>query len=142
MPQTYPTIKQKMAFKEVVMGSSISKAMEKVGYSKSTAKRTNKITQTKGWKELVEEFLPDSDLARLHKEGLNAGRTIYKNNMTSGEIEEVGFEPDYAVRHKYLDSAYKLKDRFPKDEHKTIVFSGNRITFTKFNGKEIEPSSE
>jgi len=104
-----PTIKQKLAFKEVVKGSTISGAMKEAGYSDSTSKRTNKLTNSDGWQDLMDTYLPDKDLARVHKEGLEAGKTIYKNNNATHEVEEVGYEADYAVRHKYLDTAYKLK---------------------------------
>lgn len=57
----------------------------------------------------IAESIPDEDLIRVHKEGLEASRKTFKNNNKTGEIEEVADEPDYAVRHKYLDSAYKLK---------------------------------
>jgi len=57
----------------------------------------------------IADKIPDELLEKVHLEGLNAGKTVYKNNNSSGEIEEVGYEPDYAVRHKYLDTAYKLK---------------------------------
>lgn len=43
------------------------------------------------------EALPDDLLARVHKEGLEATRDD---------------EPDYGVRHKYLDTAYKLKGSY------------------------------
>ena len=60
--------------------------------------------------------IPDDLIERVHLEGLNAGRTIYKNNMSSGEVEEVGYEPDYSARHKYLDSAYKLKGSYAAEK--------------------------
>ena len=59
--------------------------------------------------------MPDRDLAKVHKEGLKAGRKIFKNNNETNQIEEVGFEPDYLVRHKYLETAYKIKSKFPKE---------------------------
>ena len=60
--------------------------------------------------------IPDDLIERVHLEGLNAGRTIYKNNMSSGKVEEVGYEPDYSARHKYLDSAYKLKGSYAAEK--------------------------
>jgi len=40
----------------------------------------------------------------------------YQQYNSTGEIEEVGYEPDFAVRHKYLDSAYKLKGVYVPEE--------------------------
>jgi hypothetical protein len=105
-----PTMKQKKAFKEVLNGSTISGAMLEAGYSETTA------TTTKGWQELMDEHLPDDVLAKVHREGLMASKNIYKNNNESGEIENVGQEPDYSVRHKYLDSAYKLKGSYAAEK--------------------------
>lgn len=43
------------------------------------------------------DALPDDLLSRIHREGLEATRDD---------------EPDYGVRHKYLDTAYKLKGSY------------------------------
>lgn len=66
--------------------------------------------------ESLADQIPDEDLIKVHKEGLNAGKTIFKNNNSTGEIEEVGYEPDYATRYKYLDSAYKLKGSYAAEK--------------------------
>lgn len=50
------TIKQKIAFKEVVNGSTITRAMKVAGYAESTADRTNKLTRTKGFLELCDSI--------------------------------------------------------------------------------------
>jgi hypothetical protein len=98
------TIKQKRAFKKVVEGSSLTQAMKDVGYSLETAKRTNKLTETDGWNELMNKYLPDDDLAKAHKQGLKA------------DIPTInGTRPDYSTRHKYLETAYKIKNKFPKE---------------------------
>jgi len=58
----------------------------------------------------IAEQIPDDELVRVHLEGLKAGKKT-----------EEGIEPDYAVRHKYLDSAYKLKGVYENnDEQKNI----------------------
>lgn len=121
-----PTIKHKRAFKEVVNGSSISKAMRTVGYSEETSKRTNKLTKTKGWGELMEKYLPDKLLAKVHKEGLSATKRSGTGGMVlNTEKSEFGHteidEPDYAVRHKYLDSAYKLKGSYAPEKQEVIT---------------------
>lgn len=113
------TIKQKRAMKEIVEnGGNVSKGMVAVGYSENTAKTPQKLTESKGWLELVEEYLPDTDLAKVHKEGLKATKRSGTGGMkigigTDGKVSDMGHteidEPDYATRHKYLDTAYKLK---------------------------------
>ena len=104
-----PTIKQKTAFKKVLKGSTITKAMVEAGYSPTTASTTGKLTNSDGWKQLLDKTVSDKKLAKVLDEGLEAGKTLYK------EGEEVGFEKDFAVRHKYLETGLKLKNRFPKE---------------------------
>jgi hypothetical protein len=70
--------------------------------------------------QTLAERIPDDKLHEVLMEGLGAGKTIYKNNNSTKEIEEVGYEPDYAVRHKYLDTALKLKGLYEVDEQKNI----------------------
>lgn len=101
-------------------GGNVSKAMEEAGYSPATAKTPQKLTTSKGWLELLDKSIPDKKLLKVLDEGLEAGKTIFKNNNSTGEIEEVGFEADYAVRHKYLETGLKLKSKMPK-ENNTIV---------------------
>ena len=103
------TIKQKKAFKEVVNGSTLKGAMQKVGYSVETSKRTNKLTRSKGWQELLDKHLPDSLLAKRHRELLN-------------KRELLGAVDTQAVS-KGLDMAYKIKGRyFDAESDKDIQF--------------------
>lgn len=90
-----PTIKQQLAFQRVLKGEPISKAMREVGFSEKT--KTDVLTRTKGWRQLVENYLPDEELLKIHNQGLKA---THKG------------EPDYNVRYKYLETAYKLKGKF------------------------------
>ena len=112
------TFKQKRAFKEVLNGSTITKAMKVAGYADTTASTTGKLTNTIGWNELMNEYLPDKLLAKKHLEGLEATK--------GGESEE----PDYAVRHKYLDSAYKVKGNYAP-EKKDITTGGDKLSTNK-----------
>ncbi len=92
----------------------------------------------------IAEQIPDELLVKVHNEGLEA---------TEGLLEQ----PDYAVRHKYLDSAYKLKGAYAAEKHVTVnveVEASDRIkklaeqlknsyvTNTMEQGKESNASSE
>jgi phage terminase small subunit len=66
--------------------------------------------------DAIEDALPDELLAKVHKEGLSASKQVFKNNNETGEIENVGEEPDFSVRHKYLDSAYKIKGKYAAEK--------------------------
>lgn len=70
--------------------------------------------------DALEEALPDELLAKVHREGLFATREIWKNNNESGVIELVGDEADFNARHKYLDSAYKLKGKYAAEKHLNV----------------------
>ena len=87
--------------------------MVKHGYSKSTAKRTNKITETKGWKYLVDKYINEETLAKVHAEGLAA--TKYESRLTGKGESELQEVPDYSVRHKYLESGYKVRGKYAQE---------------------------
>lgn len=55
----------------------------------------------------IAESIPDELLIKVHLEGLGAYRKSTSFNKDEGEVESV--DPDFGVRHKYLDTAYKLK---------------------------------
>ncbi len=69
------TEKQKRAIaKTLENGGIVSKAMKDVGYSDAMAKNPQKLTESKGWIELMEQHFSDKDLAKKHKELLNSTR--------------------------------------------------------------------
>lgn len=165
------TIKQTQVFKEVVNGSSISKAMLKAGYSLSTSKRTNKVTKTQGWQELMKKYLPDKDLAIKHNEQLNSSKLskLYfdiddDDKVIESVCKKLGVEllyikvnkagdgktanvkaPDFFFRDLALDKAYKLKARYeiPEGEaNKVLIINLTGETAKRFNVIDIPPSSE
>ena len=67
------TIKQAKAIKIASEnGGNISKAMREAGYTDITAATPKKLTESKAWKEIMGEALPDEELAKHHKALLNA----------------------------------------------------------------------
>lgn len=64
----------------------------------------------------LEEALPDDLLARVHKEGLEA-------------LTESGNE-DYSTRHKYLDTAYKLKGSYAAEKNITLTVKAEDLQRT------------
>lgn len=114
------TIKQKAVAKDLLenTGKPISRAMLDAGYAPTTAKNPLELTESKGWQELMDGYFPDEDLARIGKEGLNAMKQIgalilikgdgtVVNKSDEGMIEVA----DHGVRHKFWDTALKLKGR-------------------------------
>ena len=99
------TIKQKKAVRITLENSGIvSKAMLDAGYSPTVAKTPSVLTSSKGWAELMEKHISDDKLAKVHDEGLEAT----KIHGTGDDFIEI---PDFAVRHKYMDTGYKLKGK-------------------------------
>lgn len=58
----------------------------------------------------IQESLPDDLLAKVHIEGLEATRNGRISDDDWGEV------PDHSTRHKYLDSAYKLKGLYAPEK--------------------------
>ncbi len=89
----------------------------------------------------MEEYLPDDLLMKVHSEGLQATRTSNAAILLTKEgqlikAEEQGLieVPDHATRHKFLDTALKLKDKYPAEKHKhqvdgAVAGSGNQGRF-------------
>lgn len=118
------TVKQKVAFKEVLNGSTITKAMVTAGYSPTTASTTGKLTNTQGWQQLLKKHLPDSILAKRHRQMLNKTEKIVVSDgaRDGSHLEDTG-QPHSDV-NKALEMAYKLKGAFPtegQDVNRTLV---------------------
>ena len=61
-------------------------------------------------RDAIQEALPDELLAKVHMEGLEATR------LGRLDAEEWGEIPDHATRHKFLDSAYKIKGKYAPEK--------------------------
>lgn len=63
----------------------------------------------------IQDYLPDNLLAQVHLEGLKATTVRF---TPEGERIDVD---DYATRHKYLDSAFKLKGSYAAEKSIAVV---------------------
>lgn len=108
------TLKQKAVLSELSenVGMPIGEAMRKSGYSESTSETPQRLTESKGWKELLEEKLPDSLLAKKHLELLNKKEYIAIGKKGEREVVSTN-EIDGISVAKGLDMAYKLKNKYP-----------------------------
>ena len=121
------TYRHKKALKNVGKSRTEAEALEKADYSPSYAKSGN-IKKTKGWQALLEKTLPDKLLVKVHMEGLNATKRQGVGGMVigveDGEVTKMGHTdievPDYPTRHKYLDTAYKIKGKL-SDKPELVV---------------------
>jgi len=102
-----PTKRQKAVFKKVFKGGkSVHSAMKDV-YAESSAKNPKNITQSKGWQELMEKYLPDKKLAQVHQ---------YLLNHKDWRAKDAGLDKGYKIKGKYapvdvniITKAKKLK---------------------------------
>ncbi len=108
------TDKQKRAFNKIVENrGNISKTMKEVGYTKASAQNPKNLTESLGWKELINTYLPNSLLGEKHLELLNKKQVITKDNTTTGGIDVISTgEIDTQAVSKGLDMAYKLKGAY------------------------------
>jgi len=101
------TLKQKLALKKLSenVGMPIGKAMKEAGYTEATSKTPKRLTATKGWAELLEEYLPDKKIIKALDEGILA--TKWRGSFTEPDKKV----EDYAVRAKYTELALKVKGK-------------------------------
>lgn len=110
-----PTEKQRKAARIMAEnGGNASKAMREAGYSAVTAATPGKLTNSKGFRELLDEYLPEQKLLQVHKEGLDAKKVI-SARVTSKEagVDTDDFieVPDHPTRHKFLETGYQLRGK-------------------------------
>jgi len=134
------TFKQKLVASKVVDNRTIEQAMVEAGYSPKTA--STNLTQSKGWQELMDKYLPDEKIMQKVDEGLEATKVISaivinkKDSPTSQAMGE-GLPdansrtndfidvPDYAVRHKYVETSLKIKGRLVEPTDKDTPLQVN-----------------
>jgi len=134
-------------------GKTISSEARKLGYKEGYIK-SGSLTKTKTWQDLMEEYLPDEKLSRIHGELLDAqsiDHYIFPTKMTDEKISETfaefGFKvmkiiknnsggkrayfsiPDNTARAKALQMAYELKQKYGEDpfKHKFARYSKGEI---------------
>lgn len=120
-------------------GGNLGRIMRSVGYTKVTAKTPSKLTRSKGWKELMQKYLPDQHLGEKHREFLDAPRLI--RSYKKGDMVQETIETDpSAVRA--LDMAYKLKGRYSSEEiNKTLIINISGESAQRYGVKPIHTPS-
>ena len=100
------------------VGLTRTEAQREVGYTESYSHGGN-IAETDSWQALMKEHIPDSQLLKVEKEGLEA--TKIHTSHTEPDREVI----DYPTRHKYLETGLKLKGKL-KDSpegNKTLIIN-------------------
>lgn len=98
-------IRTRKILRRVANGETILDAAQKEGYSYETA-RSGRVTVTRSWNELLEEYLSDDKLIKATTDGLESKQLVKVGKKTEAV-------PDMSVRHKFLSTALKLRSKFP-----------------------------
>lgn len=111
------TIRQKLAASKLVEnGGNMGKAMIAAGYSKATAKTPQKLTRSKGWRELMENSLPDELLCKKLRELIDAKNTIIVRR--GNKVKVIKTINTNAVA-KGLDMVLKLKGYYSSSNNES-----------------------
>jgi leucyl aminopeptidase len=104
-----PTDKQRKAIAiAATNGGNISRAMVEAGYSPATAKTPQKLTESEYVQELMHAVgLTDVYGFEVLKDGMGASKAVVMAAETDSSFVDV--QPDYAVRHKYLETFFKVR---------------------------------
>jgi len=100
-----------------------AEAARRAGYSEYSAKEIASRELTKAniqaaiTERMDEAGITEKRLLKVLDEGLSATKTHLNQKGDGAEAEE-NVHDDYAVRHRYLDTALKLRDMFPAEKKK------------------------
>lgn len=121
-----PTLLQKKASKLVESGRTMGEVMVQAGYSPNTAIAPTKLTESKGWKELMEKRLPDNELLAVHKNALHATKIFGSPTEPDRVIEDI------PTQLKAVELGYKIKG------HLKEVTPNQSFNFVKILNNERE----
>ena len=88
--------------------TKMGEIMIEAGYSEKSAEYPKRLTESKGWKYLLELYLPDERLIETHSELLNS--------------------KDQRVKMEALKEGYKVKEKYPEQKTKILGLFENIIT--------------
>lgn len=109
-----PSMRMRKAAKHLAEnGSSLGAAMRAAGYSETIARAPSKITQSKTWQELMDEFLPESLLAQKHNELLHSD-----NSQAVSKGLEMGYKlrGTFAPERKQISGTLSLVSALGGDD--------------------------
>lgn len=107
-PRKSASMRQQKALANLVEnGGNVSKAMIDAGYSPATAKTPQKLTESDSFIALMEqEGITDQLMLHTLRDGLKAEKVVIVGN---GDDAFADVQPDHQNRHKFLETAIKLK---------------------------------
>ncbi|OGY30320.1 MAG: hypothetical protein A3J50_00490 [Candidatus Woykebacteria bacterium RIFCSPHIGHO2_02_FULL_43_16b] len=107
------TIKQKLVASNLLenTGKSVSQAMKEAGYKEGSYKNPQQLTRSRGWAELMDQFLPEKLLLHRLKQLLNKKITYWIGKGDNRKLIRTK-EIDSASVAKALDMAYKIRGKY------------------------------
>jgi len=118
------TIKQKATAKEMVkviegkQNKTAGEILENVGYSEGICENPKVVLESKGYQEVLNEYLPDDLLAEKHKELLTVPKII--KTTKRGELIDSEESLDVQAISKGLDMAYKVKGSYAPEKKQSV----------------------
>ena len=111
---TTPRTKQRTAFQAHFKGGKhIADAMRVANYRPATIQNPKNLTESKGWNELLNKYMPDDYLTQKHRELLEKrDKKQEYDPITKRWIEVESEAPETNAVSKGLDMAYKLKKKY------------------------------
>jgi phage terminase small subunit len=124
------TVKQRKFLKYYLESGNVSQSALKAGYAfrQSGGDTLSKAVIQEAFEMLLDkQGLTDKKLSKVLTEGLESNKVVgylhqYKKKGKNGKVEKIQPDeiissefidvPDMPTRHKYLDTAYKLKGQF------------------------------
>lgn len=116
-------------------GGKMTKAILAVGYAPSTANNPKAITESKSWKALMEEYLPQDKVALRHQELLDK-REMRAIRDLQGNITGYVDEPETTSVSRAVEMAYKLRGAFVPEAPP----AGSVATYNLFYLPEVRES--
>jgi len=98
-----------------------AEAARRAGYSENSAKEIASRELTKAniqaaiTERMDEAGITEKRLLKVLDKGLSATKPYFRQKGEGAEAEEKTYD-DYAVRHRYLDTALKLRNMFPAEK--------------------------
>ncbi len=116
---------------------SMGKILRESGYSEAVSKKPKLVTESLGWKDLIESYLPDEKLLQSLVEMLNMpsittvrndkGKVIREVTETNGSIKARGLDMILKVKGKYVAEKVITEDPYADMSDSEIEAKINRL---------------
>ena len=118
------------------VGKPLGKIMRENGYSDNTADNPKRVTESKSWEILLDEYIPESLVLETHKEAFKANKVISARTMGNANENTDDFidVPDWQTRTKAVELGYRVRGKF-QDKSEVTIKSLKGLIDVKENDK-------